>query len=108
MQAVDAGGTPSRGYLMEDSGDGFMDVADARALNLIPLTVWFHADEMLAKEYVKLGAGTKADVPDHAVRQHALDWRHEERKRIAGDPTREAFVVTRGGRFGLWVNPVKG
>src|SRR5262249_47629450 len=80
----------------------------ARALNLIPLTVWFHADEMLAKEYVKLGAGTKADVPDHAVRQHALDWRHEERKRIAGDPTREAFVVTRGGRFGVWVNPVKG
>jgi hypothetical protein len=37
---------------MEDSGDGFIDVADARALNLIPLTVWLHADEMQAKEYV--------------------------------------------------------
>ena len=42
------------------------------------------------------------------MRQHALDWLHEERKRIAGHPKREAFVVTRGGRFGLWVNPVKG
>jgi hypothetical protein len=93
---------------MEDSGDGCIDVADARALNLIPLTVWLHADEMLAKEYVKWDAGKKAYVPDHAVRQHALDWLHEEQKRIAGDPKREAFVVTRGGHFGLWVNPVKG
>jgi hypothetical protein len=93
---------------MEDSGHGFLDVADARALHLIPHTVWLHADQMLAQEYVKWDAGKKAYVPDHAVRQHALDWLHEERKRIAGDPTREAFVVTRGGRFGLWVNPVKG
>ncbi len=58
---------------MEDSGGGFIDVADARALNLIPLTVWLHADEMLTNEYVKWDAGKKAYVPDHAVRQHALD-----------------------------------
>jgi hypothetical protein len=57
---------------MEDSGDGFMDVADARALTLIPLTVWFHADEMLAKAYVKWDAGKKGYVPDHAVRQQTL------------------------------------
>jgi hypothetical protein len=54
---------------MEDSGDGFMDVADARALHLIPLTVWFHADEMLAQEYGNWDAGKTADVLDHAVRQ---------------------------------------
>ena len=57
---------------MEDSGDGCIDVADARALHLIPLTVWFHADEMLAKEYVKWDAGKTGDVPDHAVRQPTL------------------------------------
>jgi hypothetical protein len=57
---------------MEDSGDGCIDVADARALNLIPLTVWLHADEMLAKEYVKWNAGKKAYAPDHAVRQWTL------------------------------------
>jgi hypothetical protein len=57
---------------MEDSGDGCIDVADARALHLIPLTVWFHADEMLAKEYVKWDAGKKAYVPDHVVRQPTL------------------------------------
>ena len=33
---------------------------------------------MLAKEYVNWDAGKKAYVPDHAVRQHALDWLHEE------------------------------
>jgi hypothetical protein len=57
---------------MEDSGGGFMDVADARALTLIPLTVWFHADEMLAKAYVTWDAGKKGYVPDHAVRQQTL------------------------------------
>jgi hypothetical protein len=41
---------------MEDSGDGFLDVADARALNLIPLTVWFHTDEMLTKDRGYAGA----------------------------------------------------
>jgi hypothetical protein len=57
---------------MEDSGDGFIDVADARALNLIPLTVWLHADEMLTKAYVNWDAGKTGDVPDHAVRQPTL------------------------------------
>ncbi len=57
---------------MEDSGDGFLDVADARALNLIPLTVWFHVDEMLAQESVKWDAGKMGDVPDHVVRQPTL------------------------------------
>jgi hypothetical protein len=57
---------------MEDSGDGFLDVADARALHLIPLTVWFHADEMLAKAYIKWDAGKTGDVPDHVVRQPTL------------------------------------
>jgi hypothetical protein len=57
---------------MEGSGNGFLDVADARALNLIPLTVWLHADEMLTKEDVTWDAGKKAYVPDHVVRQQTL------------------------------------
>jgi hypothetical protein len=57
---------------MEDSGDGCIAVADARALHLIPRTVWLPADEMLAKAYVKWDAGKTGDVPDHVVRQPTL------------------------------------